>query len=98
MSLLYWKNINFQHLNYFLIAARHLNFTEAADELYISYSTLSKAMTRLESQLNVKLFEKSGRNLKLTKYGKILAGHVNLAMTDLKNGMDEIELLSSRTR
>jgi DNA-binding transcriptional LysR family regulator len=94
MSLLYWKNINFQHLNYFLIAARHLNFSEAADELYISYSTLSKAMTRLESQLNVKLFEKNGRNLKLTKYGKILAGHVGLAMTDLKNGMDEIELLS----
>lgn len=94
MSLLYWKNINFQHLNYFLIAARHLNFSEAADELFISYSTLSKAMTRLESQLNVKLFEKSGRNLKLTKHGKILAGYVNLAMTDLKNGMDEIELLS----
>ena len=94
MSLLYWKNINFQHLNYFLIAAQHLNFSDAADELYISYSTLSKAMGRLESQLNVKLFEKDGRNLKLTKYGKILSGYVNLAMTDLKNGIDEIELLS----
>lgn len=91
---MYWKHINFQHLNYFLIAARHLNFTEAADELYISYSTLSKAMTRLETQLNVKLFEKNGRNIKLTKHGKILSGHVTLAMTHLKNGMDEIERLT----
>lgn len=93
---MYWKNINFQHLNYFLIAAKHLNFSDAADELYISYSTLSKAMARLESQLNVKLFEKNGRHLRLTKYGKILSGHVNLAMTDLKNGMDEIETLTKQ--
>ena len=71
MILVYWQNINFQHLNYFLTTARHLNFSEAADELYISYSALSKAMTRLETQLNVKLFEKNGRNIKLTKYGKI---------------------------
>lgn len=91
-----WKNINFQHLNYFLIAARHLNFTEAAEELYISYSTLSKAISRLETQLDVKLFEKNGRQLKLTKYGKILSGYVYLAMTDLKNGIDEIERLTSQ--
>lgn len=91
-----WKNINFQHLNYFLIAARHLNFSEAADELFINYSTLSKAMSRLEAQLDVKLFEKNGRHIKLTKYGKILSGYVYLAMTDLKNGIDEIERLTDQ--
>ncbi|RST93565.1 hypothetical protein CBF35_11810 [Vagococcus salmoninarum] len=96
MILVYWQNINFQHLNYFLTTARHLNFSEAADELYISYSALSKAMTRLETQLNVKLFEKNGRNIKLTKYGKILYGYVNLAMSHLNSGIEEIEQLSQQ--
>lgn len=91
-----WKNINFQHLNYFLTAARHLNFTEAAEELYISYSTLSKAILRLETQLDVTLFEKNGHNFKLTKYGKMLSGYVSLAMTELQNGFDEIERLTDQ--
>ncbi len=91
-----WKNINFQHLNYFLIAAKHLNFSDAAEELYISYSTLSKAMSRLETQMDIKLFEKDGRNIKLTKYGKIFAGYVSKAITELKNGIDEIERLTNQ--
>ncbi len=85
-----WKNINFQHLNYFLIAAKYQNFSQAADELFINYSTLSKAIAGLESQLNVRLFEKDGRNLKLTKYGKILYGYVYSAMSDIRDGIDEI--------
>lgn len=85
-----WKNINFQHLNYFLIAAKYQNFGQAADELFINYSTLSKAIAGLEAQLNVKLFEKDGRNLKLTKYGKILYGYVYSAMSDIRDGIDEI--------
>lgn len=89
-----WKNINFQHLNYFLTAARHLSFAEAAEELYIGYSTLSKAILRLETQLGVTLFEKDGHQFKLTKYGKMLSGYVSLAMEELQNGFDEIERLS----
>ena len=89
-----WKNINFQHLHYFLTASRHLNFTEAADELFISYSTLSKAILRLETQLDVTLFEKDGHQFKLTKYGKLLANYVSLATGELQKGFDEIERLT----
>ena len=85
------KNINFQHLNYFLVAAKYQNFTQAADELFINYSTLYKAIAGLETQLSVKLFEKNGRNLRLTKYGKILNSHVYAAMTSIEAGIDEIE-------
>lgn len=89
-----WKNINFQHLNYFLVAAKHQNYTLASEELFINHSTLSKAINGLEAQLKVKLFEKNGRSLKLTKYGKILNGYVQSAMTDIQAGFDEIERIT----
>ena len=89
-----WKNINFQHLNYFLVAAKHQNYTLASEELFINHSTLSKAINGLETQLKVKLFEKNGRSLKLTKYGKILNGYVQSAMNDIHAGFDEIERIT----
>ncbi|WP_028125843.1 LysR family transcriptional regulator [Eremococcus coleocola] len=89
-----WKSINFQHLNYFLIAAKYQNYSQAADELFINYSTLSKAIAAIENQLGVKLFEKDGRNIKLTKYGKILNASVYAAMTSIEDGLDEIARFS----
>lgn len=91
-----FKNINFQHLNYFLIAAKYQNFTQAADKLFINYSTLSKAISGLESQLNVKLFERNGRYLKLTKFGKILNTHVSSAINNIAEGLDEIQRVTDK--
>lgn len=90
------KNINFQHLNYFLIAAKYQNFTLAADKLFVNYSTLSKAISSLESQLNVKLFERNGRYLKLTKFGKILNAHLASAMSSITDGLDEIQRITNQ--
>jgi DNA-binding transcriptional LysR family regulator len=58
--------INFQALRYFEMVARHEHFTKAANELFISQSTLSKAIDNLERDIGVKLFEKNGRNIQLT--------------------------------
>lgn len=90
-----WKNINFQHLNYFLMAAKYQNYTAAAEELFINYSTLSKAISGLETQLNIKLFEKNGRNVQLTKYGKILNAYIHAAFTEIQDGIDEIERITN---
>lgn len=89
-----WKQLNFQHLHYFLITSQHLSFTDAADELFISYSTLTKAIARLEDQLKVRLFTKDGHSLRLTKHGKIFSGYIYKAISEIHNGFDEIESIT----
>ena len=46
----------------------------AAEEIGISQPTLSHAIAGLEEELGVKLFRKQGRNVVLTKYGRIFPG------------------------
>lgn len=49
--------------------AHTLNFTEAADELHLSQSTLSKHIAALESNLGVKLFDRQSNRISLTEEG-----------------------------
>ena len=65
--------VNFQHLEYFNELAKTQYMAQAAQNLGISQPTLSYAVKKLEEELGVPLFEKSGRNIRLTVYGKSFA-------------------------
>ena len=62
--------MNLYHLRYFVTLAHLEHYTKAADVLAIPQPSLSHAISSLEEELGVKLFEKNGRNVSLTKYGK----------------------------
>ncbi len=59
-------------MRYFLGVARTQNMHLASEELYVSPGSLSKAITRLEEELSVKLFSREGRNIRLTEQGRLL--------------------------
>ena len=59
-------------LRYFLGVARSENIHKASEELHVSPGSLSKAISRLEDELAVKLFSREGRNIKLTDQGRLL--------------------------
>ena len=59
-------------LNVFLDAAQTLNFSETAQRLHISQSTVSKHIGDLERQLNVILFERANGRLRLSEAGRAL--------------------------
>lgn len=59
-------------IKYFLTAARCLNFTEAAKELYISQPALSQQMSALEKELNMQLFIRKKGKLYLTPAAVVL--------------------------
>ncbi|MGZ3790517.1 MAG: LysR family transcriptional regulator [Bacteriovorax sp.] len=59
-------------MRYFLGVAKHENVHRASIDLGISPGSLSKAISRLEEELQVKLFERLGRNIKLTDHGHVL--------------------------
>lgn len=59
-------------LRYFLVLTEHMNFTHAAKELFISQSTLSQHILKLENELGVVLFHRKNVGLSLTLEGKYL--------------------------
>jgi DNA-binding transcriptional LysR family regulator len=62
-----------EQIRIFTAVARHLSFTAAAAELFISHSTTSRAVSALEQELGVRLLERSGNRIfGLTKAGQIL--------------------------
>ena len=76
-------------------AARHLNFSRAADDLSITQSAVSRQIKVLEQQLGVQLFQRSGPKLKLTRAGDYYQGRVAEAMTVLRRGTAELRRSSA---
>ena len=64
-------NLNFQHLYYFWIVAREGGISRASEVLDLSASTISAQVSQLESKLQVKLFHRVGRNIRLTDVGQV---------------------------
>ena len=58
-------------LEYFYETAKRQHITQTANALNISQPALSKAINRLENDLNVKLFERDGKNIRLSDAGVI---------------------------
>lgn len=65
---------------FFEAAMRHLSFTEAADELYVTQAAVSKRIKQLELWLGVDLFERSGRKLVPTEAGAYLAEKTGMTL------------------
>lgn len=59
------------HLRYFVEAARHRSFTQAAEALHVTQPTVSKMIRDLEAELGQPLFER-GRRVRLTDAGRAL--------------------------
>ncbi len=64
-----------KQIEYFVAVVEAGSFSLAAEELYISQSSLSKQVIGLEKELGVKLFDRSKRTITLTEAGKILHKH-----------------------
>lgn len=63
-------------LQAFEVAARHGNFARAAEEMCLTEGAISRQIARLESQLNCRLFDRSGSRVKLNAVGARYAHHV----------------------
>ncbi|MEN8077270.1 LysR family transcriptional regulator [Clostridioides difficile] len=87
--------MNLNHLSYFRVLAKLEHYTQAAEELSITQPSLSHAMSTLEKDLGTYLFEKQGRNIKLTKYGKIYFEYVDKALNELEKGERKLRELTN---
>ena len=76
--------MNYNYLRYFSVLAQVEHYTLAAARLGISQPSLSSAIHQLEDELGgVKLFEKVGRNIRLTEEGRYYQEKVDAALREL---------------
>ena len=73
-------------LQYFMTLSRVLHYTRAAEELHIAQPSLSYSISELEKELEVKLFEKEGRKIRLTPYGQQFLPYVEKSLALLEEG------------
>lgn len=64
-------------LKVFYTVAKRLNFTKAAEELFITQPAVSKHIQEIENHFRVRLFERNGNKIKLTKAGGVLLHYCN---------------------
>lgn len=76
--------MNYNYLRYFSVLAQVEHYTLAAARLGISQPSLSSAIHHLETELGgIKLFEKVGRNIRLTEEGRYYQEKVDAALREL---------------
>jgi DNA-binding transcriptional LysR family regulator len=68
----------------FHLAAKHLSFAQAANELCITPAAISQHVKRLEILLGEKLFVRLQRQVKLTEAGRALANSLAPIFSDLE--------------
>ncbi|GKU83265.1 LysR family transcriptional regulator [Niallia sp. NCCP-28] len=89
--------MNLRHLHYFRVLAKREHYTQAAEELSIAQPSLSHAISELEKELGTFLFEKQGRNIRLTKYGRFFLDYVNSGLEQLEIGEKKLKQILSPT-
>ena len=78
-------------LRIFVVAARHLSFTEAANQLNLTQSAVSHRIRGLEEELGIALFQRLSRRLELTAEGRALARKIGNAIGDIDRSIIELD-------
>jgi DNA-binding transcriptional LysR family regulator len=78
-------------LRAFVAVAEELNFTRAAERLFIAQQALSSQVRQLETRLGVQLFERTTRRVSLTDAGGRLLPHAAATLRALDAGVAELE-------
>lgn len=76
----------------FSIAAKHLSFTNAAEELNVTQGAISQQMRQLESRLGFELFVRQHRRLDLTQKGMRLAVSLRKNFNDIESLIAELQV------
>ncbi|WP_455543875.1 LysR family transcriptional regulator [Intestinibacter sp.] len=86
--------MNLLQLKYFQVTASLQHMGKASQQLRVSQPYLSKTISSLEKELNVKLFDRKGKSIVLNESGKIFLDAVNNCFLSLDKAILDIQSIS----
>ena len=87
------KNITIRQLQIFSVAATHLSFARAAEELHLTHAAISLQIKQLEEVSNSVLFDRIGKRVYLTDAGEVLLDHARQILRLLKDADESLMAL-----
>jgi DNA-binding transcriptional LysR family regulator len=87
-------HLTLRQLKVFESVARHLNYTRAAEELFLTQPAVSMQIRQLEQQLGVALFEQLGKRIHLTEAGQevlVYARGITQQLDELENVLNHLK-------
>ncbi len=88
--------MHINELQAFAAVAEHGSFSQAAQALFLTQPAISKRIAKLESRLGEALFDRIGRQVRLTEAGRALLPHARRILHQLDDGLRAIQQLSSQ--
>lgn len=89
---------NLSALRAFEAAARHQNFSRAADEIHVTHGAISHQVRALEQELGVELFVRHGKRLTVTADGERFAAVVRKSLMDVAIAADALKASAHHKR
>ncbi|KGR82628.1 LysR family transcriptional regulator [Lysinibacillus odysseyi] len=80
-----------RQLRYFVEVAQREHISEAAEHLHVAQSAISRQIANLEEELGTPLFERIGRNVRLTPIGKTFLEHTITALKAIDFAAKQVE-------
>jgi DNA-binding transcriptional LysR family regulator len=84
-----------RHLRYFIAAAEEQNITRAAARLHVSQPPLSRQIRDLEEELGVRLFERTGKAVRLTEAGRVFLGEARAVVARAEQAAQAVKAIAS---
>lgn len=79
-----------QQLEYFLSAAKTLNYTKTAEIFFISQSAVTQQIKNLENELNVKLFIRNNNQLTLSAAGSLFVSEAESIVAKINDAIKKV--------
>jgi len=86
------------NLRYFATVARRGSIREAAEELHVAQSALSRQIQKLEQDFGVPLFQRHARGVELTSAGEIFLRHARSSLRQTERVRSELDALKGLRR
>ncbi len=87
--------MNTRQLECFIAVAENLSFTKASEKIFISQTAVTQQIQKLENQLNVILFERTNRNVKLTTAGTTFLHEAKAILEREKDAIRKTQLAAN---
>ena len=87
--------MNLKQLSHLVVLSETLNFSRAAERVYLSQSALSKSIAALEEEFNIQIFDRAFSNISITPTGQLVIDHAKNLLSEAKSFNKNIDYLQT---